>query len=154
MLLAQTLFTHLACTRTLALAAASPALQLFTRVDLYRNRRLLELSQPSITQTLHVLFLHLGFLKNLPHDLSPVLPAPNYQDFILKRTQVHLSLTVHLLRCMEGKVYYLVDVTLVTKSPWSMYLLNFTSYFFSVFMRIILVAANQRSSLCIVLTRA
>ena len=131
MLHAQILFMHLVCTQTPALAAAFPVLKLFTRVHLYHNRRLLELWQPIITQILHVPFLHrLGFLKNLPQDLSRVLQAPK-EDFILKCTQVHLSLTVHLLRFMIGNVYHLVDaVTHINKSPWCLCIcLNFTSYF-------------------------
>ena len=124
MLHAQIFFSDLVCPQTHALAAAFPALQLFTHVYLYRNRRLLELSQPIITQILHVLFLQ-AILKNLPQYISPVLQAPD-QDFIINCTQVHLSPTVHLLRFMLGKEYHLVDVvTLVNKSPWSMYLFKF-----------------------------
>ena len=119
-------------TQTLAFAAAFPVLQLFIRVYLCRNRRLLELSQPIITQIPCVLLHRLIFLQILPQDLSPVLQilqTPDNQDFIINCLQVHLSLMVHLLRFIPGNVYHLVDVvTLGIKSPWCLHL--FTSHFF------------------------
>ena len=124
MLHAQIYITDLEGTRTLAPSAAFPHLQLFTRLDLYRYRRLLELSRPITSPILHVLLLHRQrFLKLLAQVLSPALQALHHQDIMLKRTQVHLSITVHLLWFYLGEEYHFVDaVTLVIKFPWSVYL--------------------------------